>query len=227
MSLTGGDDPETVQKNYRLICEAVGIDPSHLVLSHQTHTDHLKIVTEDDIGKGIFKERDYHDVDGLITNRPGVALVTQFADCTPLLFCDPVHRVIATSHAGWRGTVQEIGPKTVKAMKEHFGCRPEDILCAIGPSIGPCCYEVDDPVYQPLSQISYVDLSAIFTPTDKGHYQLNLWETNRQMLISAGIRPDHIDVTDLCTCCHSDWFHSHRATGGKRGTLAALIELKE
>lgn len=227
MSFSNGDKRENVLTNYRRICSAVNIDINKLVLSQQTHTNNVRIVTEQDIGKGIFKERDYTDVDGLITNIPGVALVTQYADCTPLLFCDPVKKVVATSHAGWRGTVSEIGKVTVEKMQQHFGCNPKDIIAAIGPSIGVCCYEVDDLVYTPLSKIDYLDIEKIITKKENGKYMLNLWETNRQILINAGVKAENIDVTDLCTNCHPDIFHSHRFTGGKRGNLAAIISLCE
>lgn len=225
MSLTGGDDKESVIENYRIICNAVGIDPKTLILSHQTHTDNLLTVTNKDIGKGIFCDRDYENIDGLVTNCKNVTLVTQYADCTPLIFCDPVKEVIATSHAGWRGTVQEIGKKTVEKMCNEFDCLPQNIICAIGPSIGKCCYEVDDPVYSPFSKLSSIDIPTVFTHKGGDKYMLDLWEANRQILLSAGILPENIDVTDLCTNCNPDVFHSHRFTGGKRGTIAAIISL--
>lgn len=227
MSFTNGDKKESVLENYRRICAAIGADINKVVLSQQTHTNNIRIVTADDIGKGIFKERDYTDIDGLITNVPGIVLVTQYADCTPLLFCDPVKKVVATSHAGWRGTASEIGRITVEKMQEHFGCNPADIIAAIGPSIGQCCYEVDSPVYEPLSKIPYLNKNKIFKNKENGKYMLNLWETNREILVNAGIKEENIDVTDLCTNCHPNIFHSHRFTGGKRGNLAAMISLCE
>ena len=226
MSFTNGDSERKVFENYRRICAVIGTNPEMAVLSQQTHTNNVRIVTEEDIGKGIVRGRDYTDVDGLITNIPGVTLVTQYADCTPLLFCDRVKKVIATSHAGWRGTASEIGRITVEKMKESFGCNPKDIICAIGPSICQSCYEVDDAVYLPLSKIPYLKLDKIFIKKENGKYNLDLWETNREILINAGICPENIDVTDLCTNCHPDVFHSHRFTKGKRGNLAALIALK-
>ncbi len=225
MSFTNGDNRDDVLENYRIICSELNVDINKVVLSHQTHTNNVRIITEDDIGKGIFKERDYDNVDGLITNVKGIVLVTQYADCTPLLFCDPVKKVIATSHAGWRGTAQEIGRITVEKMCSHFGCSPENIIAAIGPSICKDCYEVDSPVYEPISKINYLDTDKIFVNKGGGKYMLNLWETNRQILINAGLRPDNIDVTDLCTNCNPNIFHSHRYTGGKRGNLAAIISL--
>lgn len=220
-----GDDPEAVKENYKIFCGTFGADCSKAVLSQQTHTANLRVVTKDDVGKGIFKERDYADIDGLVTNEPGLVLVTQYADCTPLAFYDPVKRVVATSHAGWRGTVQEIAARTVELMASRFGCDPGDILCGIGPNIGKCCYEVDDPVINEINKLTYLDRDACYTPKGGGKYMLDLREVNRQILVNSGIRPEHIDVADLCTCCNSHIFHSHRATGGKRGTLAMMIAL--
>ncbi len=226
LSFSNGDRSEAVRKNYEILCGAIGIEADRLVLSRQTHTANVRTVTEDDIGKGISKPCDYTDVDGLITDLPGVGLVTQYADCVPLLFCDPKKHVIATSHAGWRGTVAQIGRVTVERMQEEFGCDPRDILAGIGPSIGPCCYEVDEPVHQKVLEIPGLPAEAVLTPSRPGHYMLNLQETNRWILLQAGLSPDHIDVSDLCTCCHCEDLHSHRATGGKRGNLAAIIALK-
>lgn len=226
MSFSNGDDISSVRENYNILLGDLGLDPEKAVLSHQTHTDNIRLVTEDDIGKGIVKVRDYDDVDGLITNIPGVTLVTQFADCVPLLFFDPVKKVVAASHAGWRGTVSQIGLKTVKKMGDLFGCNPKDIKAAIGPSIMECCYEVDDPVLTAFKQIEYINPSHIFTPKGNGKYMLSLQRANRLILEQAGIRPANICISDLCTCCNSNYFHSHRATGGSRGNLAAVIALK-
>lgn len=225
MSFSNGDNKDDVMENYRIICSQLGVDINKVVLSHQTHTNNVRIITEDDFGKGIIKTRDYTNVDGLITDIKGITLVTQYADCTPLLFCDPVKKVIATSHAGWRGTAAEIGRITVEKMCSHFGSKAENIIAAIGPSICKDCYEVDSPVYEPISKISYLDTNKIFVNKGNSKYMLDLWETNRQILVNAGIRPENIDVTDLCTNCNPHIFHSHRYTGGKRGNLAALISL--
>ncbi len=226
MSFTNGDDPASVRKNYDILLSALGLDTEKAVLSHQTHTDNIRIVTLDDAGKGIVTQRDYNDVDGLITNCKGITLVTQFADCVPLLFYDPEKQVIATSHAGWRGTVQEIGRKTVEKMAEVFGCNPKNILAAIGPSIGKCCYEVDDPVVDGFKPLSYIPKDDILTAKANGKYMLDLQTANRLILEHAGIPNGNICVSDLCTCCNSHYFHSHRATNGSRGNLAAVIALR-
>lgn len=216
---------ENVLKNYEILCNAVNIDIKDLVLSRQTHTNNVREVTESDCGTGIFKTS-FCDVDGLITNRPSVALVTQYADCTPLLFCDPVKRVIATSHAGWRGTVKEIGAVTVEKMVRDYGCTAKNIIVGIGPCIGQCCYEVDDPVINEFLKLSYINISDIAVKKDNGRYMLDLVKANKLILLHAGIDPENIDASDICTCCNSSELHSHRATGGKRGNLAAIIELK-
>lgn len=221
-----GDDRDNVVENYRRFCAAFGAKSENAVLSQQTHTANLRVVTKDDVGKGIFRERDYSDVDGLVTNEKGVVLVTQYADCTPLVFFDPVTKTAATSHAGWRGTVAEIGKKTVELMCQRFGANPQNILAGIGPNIGVCCYEVDDPVINEINKLSYLDFSSCYISKENGKYMLDLRETNRQILLDSGIKAENIDVADLCTCCNCDIFHSHRATGGKRGTLALMIAIK-
>lgn len=226
MSFQNGDDADAVRKNYDILFGALGIDPERAVLSSQTHTSNLRVVSEDDAGKGITKNRDYTDIDGLITNCKNVALVTQFADCVPLLFYDPIKQVIAASHAGWRGTVAEIGKKTVQKMCKAFECNPKDIKAAIGPSIKKCCYEVDDPVVNGFKQLEYINLTDILSIKENGKYMLDLQTANRLILENAGIPLENICVSDLCTCCNSQYFHSHRATGGSRGNLAAVIALK-
>ena len=142
LSFDRGDDKEAVMENFRRIGKSLGVRCEDMVLSKQTHTTNVRIVTEADRGKGIIKERDYTDVDGLVTNIPGICLVTSYADCVPLYFVDPVRRVIGLSHSGWRGTVGKIGKKTIQLMQEKFASDPADILAAVGPSVCMDCYEV-------------------------------------------------------------------------------------
>ncbi len=224
LSFRNGDNRENVLENYRRLCEAVNIDMSHLVLSRQTHTNNVKYVTEADCGTGITKP-EFSDVDGLITDKPGVALVTQYADCVPLLFYDPVMRVCANSHSGWRGTVQKMGAVTVEKMIKDFGCKPENIIAAIGPSICKNCYEVDTPVYEAFVNSGIPLEGVIISKSDGEHFLLDLKEANRRILLASGILPQNLDIADICTCENSDMLHSHRATGGKRGNLAAIIEM--
>ncbi len=226
LSFNRGDNRENVLKNYEILCSAVDIDPKNLVLTKQTHTNNVLTVGKEHIGTGVTLP-EFSDIDGLVTNVPCVALVTQYADCTPLLFCDPVKKVIATSHAGWRGTVKLIGKVTVEKMVNEFGCNPKDIIVGIGPCIKECCYEVDEPVAEEFRNISFLNLNRILFPKKNGRYMLDLVEANRQILINSGIKEENIDASDICTCCNCEDLHSHRATKGKRGNLAAIIELKK
>lgn len=228
LSFSRGDDPEHVMENYRRIAAAVGVKVENMVCSAQTHTTNVRVVTKEDAGKGVTRERDYTDVDGLITNVPGICLVTFYADCVPLLFVDPVKRVVGTSHSGWRGTVGKMGKATVEKMQETFGCVSEDIYAVVGPSICQECYEVSEDVIEQFKQnfeACYWD--RLFYAKENGKYQLNLWVANEIVLREAGILPEHMDVTNLCTCCNADSLFSHRASQGKRGNLAAFIALKE
>ena len=194
MGFYTGDARENVVKNYELLCDCAEIDTSHLVLSRQTHTNNVKIVDKSHCGTGYTKES-FQDIDGLITNESGVALVTQYADCTPLIFCDPVKKVIATSHSGWRGTVKEIGKVTVQKMQNEFGCDPADIIACIGPCIHKCCYEVDTPVFNEFIKLSHLKIDKIFTDKGGGKYWLDMIEANKQILINAGIKEENMDKT--------------------------------
>lgn len=227
LSFTRGDEPERVRENYRRIAGAVGFDVNDMVFSYQTHTNHVRVVTEADRGKGYGRERDYKDVDGMVTNVPGLVLVTFYADCVPLGFVDPVHRAIGLSHSGWRGTVSDIAGVTVETMKREYGTDPADVLAIIGPSICRTCYEVSEDVVACIRE-NYPEKMwpLLFDTKENGKYQLDLWEVCRQNMIRAGILPEHISVTDLCTCCNPDFLFSHRASGGRRGNLAAFLEIR-
>lgn len=226
LSFTRGDLPEAVAENFRRFCTAVGVRAEDTVVSAQTHTTRVISVTAADRGRGVTRPREYTDVDGMITDEPGVVLCTQYADCVPLFFVDPVKRVVATSHSGWRGTVGNIGAVTVEKMHADYDCEPGDILVGIGPSIGRCCFEVDTPVLEAFEKIPYFCRTQYEEDGD-GKYHIDLWAVCRQGLLCAGVRPEHITVTDLCTRCHPDIFWSHRATGGERGSLAGIIALTD
>ena len=228
LSFTRGDDPERVKENYRRIAAAIGFDEKRLVLTHQTHTNHVRVVTEADAGKGYTKERDYTDVDGLVTNVPNLVLATFYADCVPLFFIDPVHRAIGLSHSGWRGTVHKMGQATLDAMHERFGTEAKDVIAAVGPSICQDCYEVSEDVIDEF-RASYEEKlwPQLYREKENGKYQLNLWEACRQNLLRTGVLPGRVEVTDLCTCCNPQLFFSHRASHGKRGNLAGFLMIRE
>ena len=227
LSFDRGDRKEAVAENFRRIGEALGVRCEDMVLSRQTHTTNVRIVTNADRGKGITRERDYTDVDGLVTNVPGICLVTSYADCVPLFFVDPVKKVIGLSHSGWRGTVGKIGRKTVELMHERFGSDPADILAAVGPSVCMDCYEVSGDVIEKFKEaFSENWWDQLFYEKPDGKYQLDLWKANELIFLESGILPEHIAVTNVCTHCNSDIFYSHRAAGDKRGNLCAFLALK-
>lgn len=228
LSFDRGDAPEAVQENFRRMGEAIGVSAGDMVLSRQTHTTNIRLVTEEDRGKGIVRERDYTDVDGLITNVPGLCLVTSYADCVPLYFVDPVRKAVGLSHSGWRGTAGKIGKKTVEKMREHFGSDPADIFAAVGPSICADCYEVSSDVADCFKEAFERNVwDELFYEKPGGKYQLNLWRANELIFREAGILPEHIAVTNLCTRCNSGLLYSHRAQGDKRGNLCAFLALKK
>lgn len=227
LSFDRGDRKEAVAENFRRIGEALGVRCEDMVLSRQTHTTNVRIVTDADRGKGITRERDYTDVDGLVTNVPGICLVTSYADCVPLFFVDPVKKVIGLSHSGWRGTVGKIGRKTVELMHERFGSDPADILAAVGPSVCMDCYEVSGDVIGKFKEaFSENWWDQLFYEKPDGKYQLDLWKANELIFQESGILPEHIAVTNICTHCNSDILYSHRAAGDKRGNLCAFLALK-
>ena len=233
LSFTRGDKEENVRENFRRIGASIGVQCCDMVFSQQTHTTNVQAVTEDDRGNGMTKPLTYTDVDGLVTNVPGICLVTFYADCVPLFFVDPVRRVIGLSHSGWRGTVGKIGLHTVRLMQEKYGSNPSDILAAIGPSICQDCYEVSEEVCdkfrmdfdeQYWEQLFYQKNAE---QKQKGKYQLDLWKANELIFKEAGILAEHIAVTNVCTHCNSRILYSHRTTGDRRGNLAAFLALKQ
>lgn len=135
-----GDSPEHVQENYRRICSAIHVDTASLVFARQTHSDIVMPVNTANCGEGLSRT-EYPVRDGLITSSPGITLTIFSADCAPVLFFDPIRQAIGAVHSGWRGTAQGIAAKAVAAMQAHYGCNPAELLCAIGPAIGPCCFE--------------------------------------------------------------------------------------
>jgi hypothetical protein len=246
LSFTRGDRRECVETNYRRLADAMKVDFEKFVFTDQTHTVNVRRVTAEDAGKGLTRERDYQDVDGLITNEPGIVLSTFFADCVPLYFVDSVHRAIGLSHSGWRGTVGRMGQVTIEAMTEAYGTRPEELLCAIGPSICQDCYEVGEDVAeafrkafpgheqellkerqreQKLLQECTGKITETGSKSEK-KYLLDLWKANEIVLTEVGVKLEHIAVTDICTCCNPDVLFSHRASHGKRGNLGGFLCLR-
>ena len=225
LSFTRGDEPDAVRENFRRIAAAIGVRDTDIVISAQTHTTNVYRAAAADRGRGIDRPRGYTDIDGLLTDEPDVVLCTQYADCVPLLFADPVRRVVAASHAGWRGTAAGIGGVTVRRMRDEFGCRPADILAGIGPSVGACCFEVDAPVWEAFCRAPHFSPAEHGREDGGGKFHIDLKAVNARDLMDAGVLPEHITVSDLCTRCRPDVFWSHRACGSERGSLAAFIAL--
>lgn len=226
LSFTRGDKEEAVKENFRRMGRAIGVRPEQMVFTVQTHTTNVREVSAEDPGNGYGRRIAYTDVDGLVTNRPGVCLTTFYADCVPLFFLDPVKKAIGLSHSGWRGTVGKMGKATVDKMASLYGSDPKDILAAVGPSICRECYEVSGDVIDAFRE-SYEERywDDLFYRKENGKYQLDLWKANEIVLKEAGITEEHMAVTNLCTCCNSRLLFSHRASHGKRGNLGAFLAL--
>lgn len=239
LSFTRGDDEERVRENFRRFTAAIGIEYESVVMSDQTHTTNVRRVTAKDRGNGLTRPKDFFDTDGLITNEPGVALICSFADCVPLFFVDAENKAIGLTHSGWRGTVGRIGRNTIQKMGEEFGSRPENIIAAIGPSICVDCYEVSEDVALSFinefgdraseivfKQKDYYREHGIEREAVEGKYQLDLWKANEIVLTEAGIRPENLSCTNICTCCNPDYLFSHRASHGQRGNLVGALMIK-
>ena len=221
ISTTRGDDPEAVAENRRRIGAAIGVRPEDMTYTHQTHTTNVAVVRAEDRG------RRFLETDGMVTNVPGICLVTFYADCVPLFLVDPVKKAIGLSHSGWRGTVGKMGKVTVQAMMREYGSRPEDIVAAIGPSICQDCYEVSEDVIDRFrDSFNEAVWPKLFYRKENGKYQLDLWRANEEVFLETGIRRENLAVTNLCTHCNQEGLFSHRATGEKRGNLSAFLALK-
>lgn len=213
---------ENVEKNIRILGNALDFDPEKLVLTRQTHSDIVRVVTDADCAG--FCHRDYPECDALVTNTPGVSLMVFAADCTPLLFHDPVTGAVGAAHAGWRGTLQSIGAKTVKAMVQNFGCDPGNIRAAIGPNIAQCHFETDADVPEAMIA-AFGEDGKPYIEKRGAKYHLDLKQINAMVLRRAGV--EHIEISDACTYCQCDRFWSHRATKGERGSQGAIITCEE
>ncbi|MCR4956754.1 MAG: peptidoglycan editing factor PgeF [Lachnospiraceae bacterium] len=218
-----GDKKENVRENFHRLATLMGTTEDHLITGDQTHTNHVLVVTKEDMGKGVTKEKTYHDIDALVTNTPGLCLTTAHADCNPIQFYDPVKGVIAATHSGWAGTLKNIAAATLDVMVKQFSSEASDILVGIGPALCQDCFEVDQDVAEKFLLAnehyrefmyqkgikSYIDLKAII------HHQLT----------SLGVLDHHIENIPVCTKCNKDLFYSHRNMGKQRGVMVSAIML--
>lgn len=234
LALHVGDNPDVVIANRAKLAESVGFSFDAWTCGEQVHDTRVGVVSAEHRGRGR-KDRSssFEDTDGLITNVPGVLLTSFYADCVPLYFFDPVHHAVGLAHAGWKGTVQQIALQMVMRMQEEYGSRPDEIRTAIGPSIGECCYEVDEHVMSRVRSIvpehSQRELEAkvASASVNPGKSMLNLKELNRIIMIKAGILPSRIECTTWCTSCSTDLFFSYRKEKGTTGRMASWIGMKE
>lgn len=221
LGLKRGDTPENIAENYRILGNAIDFDPGKTVFSVQVHRDDVRTVTEQDWGKGLITHTDY-EADGLITNVPGTALFVFSADCGTVLLEDRVTGAVGACHVGWRGTALGLAGKTAREMCSKFGCKPENLHAALGPCISRCCFETDGDV--PEAMIAALGQEAAPAIEKIGEkYHVDLKYINRLFLLKAGILPENIDVTTLCTCCQPDIFWSHRVHRDNRGSIGAVI----
>ena len=222
IGLNGAIDNSTILYNRRLLAEQVGISPDSYVFAVQVHDNKVAVVQDEDRGKGAFERSSYLcDVDAMVTNRKGICLVTQAADCVPILFFDPVKLVIGSAHAGWKGTVAKISAEVVKTMIAEFGSNPADLIAAIGPSIGSCCYEVGDVVVSMVNDAFSSAEGLIVSNKKYSNPVFDLWEANRRTLVEAGVKSENIEIAGICTKCNNHIFFSARA--GDKGRFGAGI----
>lgn len=218
LGINSGDSSDVVRANRQLFAEAVGFDLTPAVTAQQVHGDNIAVVTAT-------TDNYIEATDALITAEPGIPLLLFFADCVPVLFFSPQQRVVAVAHAGWKGTVSRIAAKTLQLMQAEFNVKPEQCLIGIGPSIGPCCYEVDTVVMNQFKQEFGTELNNYLTTKSEQHGLLNLWEVNRQQLLAVGASSKNIMLSSVCTACNTNLYYSHRNENGKTGRIGAVIQL--
>lgn len=227
LGFLNGDDPNCVTENYQRICKVIGIKPESIVHAKQTHKDQYRVVSIEDRGKGFCKERDYDDIDALITNQSGVTLTILTADCVPVFLVDPVQKAIGLVHSGWRGTVQRISVKAIHGMSQNFGTNPKDVIAVTGPCICQSCFEVGDEVADAFLEEFGPDTFDLINKQIGGRAHISLSEAITRSLLECGLQNKNIIQSGLCTACNPDILFSHRITQGKRGTLAAFLAISD
>jgi polyphenol oxidase len=224
-SLIKNDKRENVLENLERVCSAIEVDCNKLVFSQQVHGDTIRVVTEADIGKGITIKSDIEEVDALITNVPGVPMITFYADCVPVFILDPVKKAVGLAHSGWKGTTLKIAVKTIQKMSEVYGTNPKDCLVGIGPSIEMKCFEIKEDAAALFKQ-SFYNWEEFMKKKDEEHYSADLWLAIKLMLRSIGVQEKNITTSGLCTCCNEELFFSHRRDKGATGSLSSIIEIR-
>jgi YfiH family protein len=220
LSISTGDEEVYVEKNREILTGALGLQPSALVTVNQMHGDDILV-----IDSSLPEDISGTSCDAIITNRPGIAIGVLTADCVPTLLYDPDHRTIATIHSGWKGLAVDLPGKSIRTMIDRFRTQPESLIAAVGPSIGPCCYEVDDRV-----RAAFSDRDGNWPrwtrAVSSNRWMLNICQAIVDLLAKSGIRPENIGRLDICTHCREDLFYSHRRDGGMTGRQGSFIMLK-
>ncbi len=225
LGVSRGDDPDHVRENYRRFFAAIGADGRHLATTNQVHGGVVRCITTADLKDDPYDKVGY-EADGLMTDLPGAALVVYCADCIPILFYDPVRRVIAAVHAGWRGTAAGIATTAVERMEDIYACHRGDILAAIGPGIGPDCFETHEDVPNAMTSALSTAVLQHIKIKENGKFAVDLKGINAMRLEQAGLAADHIAVCQECTSCMGTKYWSHRKLGTNRGSMAAVIQLR-
>jgi YfiH family protein len=225
LSFQVGDEENRVIKNHQTLSQTLSFDLSSLVTCQQVHQDTIALVDEGYLKKDcFFPHNSIPKTDALVTDVPGITLMTRYADCVPLLFYDPKTHTVAMAHAGWKGTLAHIGQKTVEILVNEYHCQPQHILAALGPSIGPCCYQINSTMADQAEKILPRAQEYISESSEDGLF-FNLWQANKKQLKSAGIKDEHLYCAEICTACNRDLFFSYRKEEGITGRFGALIGL--
>jgi len=224
LGVSRGDNPDHVRENYGRFLAAIGAVEGKLVMTNQVHGGVVRVVTSADWKDDPYEKVSY-EADGLMTATPGVTLMIFSADCIPVLLYDPVRKVIAAVHAGWRGTAEGVVTRAVERMKDVYGCRGRDLLAAVGPGICPNCFETHEDV--PNAMMSSMGTAALpyMEIKENGKFAVDLKGLNARRLEQAGLDPANVAICDQCTACRPDRFWSHRKMGNNRGSMAAAIQL--
>lgn len=228
ISFATGDRDDRVQLNRRKLCAAASIPVESLTASQLIHSDCISVVSKDFRGKGSLDSKSaIPNTDSLITNDRGICLFVAVADCVPILIYDPTHNAIGLIHAGRRGTLKQITATTIAALHTHFDSSPKDLVVGIGPSIGPCCYLVQqDTIKEARAAFSDFGSSFISRISTDGTGYLDLWNANEAQLIKAGVQKQNIERADICTLHNRDVFFSARSSTGPTGRFAAGLMLR-
>ncbi|MFO7977240.1 MAG: peptidoglycan editing factor PgeF [Bacteroidales bacterium] len=221
-----GDDNFSVLQNRRQLSQAAGLNLMCCTFAQQDHTANIAIIDRKSRGRGADDwESAIPNTDGMITNVENICLNVQVADCVPILLYDPRQRVIAALHAGWKGTLKRIAPHAIEMMIQQYGCKAENILAGLGPSNGPCCYEVGEDVKRETLMAFGSTHQVILPGKTPGKYIFDQWQANKMQLLEYGLKEEHIELSGLCSQCHHDTFFSSRADHGTTGRIAAGIML--